>query len=187
MEETKLGIARGTAPEVKQHGEMLAKDHSGFIAAFERIFMKHGIKRTAPSDNAATEQRHQAVIDSLRTRSGANFDREYITEAIIDYRAFIALVSETLLPTVKEACARSSPEGGAAGFQEAPRDDYRGLQKTQYPRRKMIMEDVRVFDRSLSAASNLFDGTAELVSVHNRDGPRRKSNRTASCYVAENP
>ena len=102
MEETKLGIARGTAPEVKQHGEMLAKDHSGFIAAFERIFMKHDIKRTAPSDNAATEQRHQAVIDSLRTRSGANFDREYITEAIIDYRAFIALVSETLLPTVKE-------------------------------------------------------------------------------------
>jgi len=47
VEETKLGIARGTAPEVKQHGEMLAKDHSGFIAAFERIFMKHGIKRTA--------------------------------------------------------------------------------------------------------------------------------------------
>jgi Domain of unknown function (DUF4142) len=187
VEETKLGIARGTAPEVKQHGEMLAKDHSGFIAAFERIFMKHGIKRTAPSDNAATGQRHQAVIDSLRTRSGANFDREYITEAIIDLSGVHCTGERDASSHREGACARSSPEGGAAGFQEAPRDDYRGLQKTQYPRRKMIMEDVRVFDRSLSAASNLFDGTAELVSVHNRDGPRRKSNRTASCYVAENP
>ena len=102
VEEAKLGIARGTAPEVKQHGEMVAKDHSGVIAAFEGILMEHGIKPTAPSDNAATEQHHQAVIDSLRARSGANFDREYITEAIIDHRAFIALVSETLLPTVKE-------------------------------------------------------------------------------------
>src|SRR6476620_4214675 len=97
-----LGIARGTAPEVKQHGEMVAKDHSGVITTFEGILMEHGIKPTAPSDNAATEQRHRAVIDSLKARSGTDFDREFITEAIIDHRAFIALVSETLLPTVKE-------------------------------------------------------------------------------------
>jgi predicted outer membrane protein len=52
VEEAELGIARGTAPEVKQHGEMVAKDHSGVIAAFEGILMEHGIKPTAPSDNA---------------------------------------------------------------------------------------------------------------------------------------
>jgi predicted outer membrane protein len=102
VEEAELGIARGTAPEVKQHGEMVANDHSGVITAFEGILMEHGIKPTAPTDNAATEQRHRAVIDSLKARSGIDFDREYITEAIIDHRAFIALVSETLLPTVKE-------------------------------------------------------------------------------------
>ena len=37
VEEAKLGIARGTAPEVKQHGEMVAKDHGGVIASFEGI------------------------------------------------------------------------------------------------------------------------------------------------------
>jgi len=31
VEETKLGIARGTAPEVKQHGEMLAKVTAGSL------------------------------------------------------------------------------------------------------------------------------------------------------------
>lgn len=101
VEEAELGIARGTAREVKQH-EMVANDHRGVITAFEGILMEHGIKPTAPSDNAATEQRHRAVIDTLKARSSADFDREYITEAIIDHRAFIALVSETLLPSVKE-------------------------------------------------------------------------------------
>jgi putative membrane protein len=107
VEEATLGIARGTAPKVRRHGEMVAKDHSGVIATFERILLEHGIKPTAPSDNAATEQRHQAVIDALKARSGADFDREYITEAIIDHRAFIALVSETLLPAVKEPALAS--------------------------------------------------------------------------------
>lgn len=51
----------------------------------------------------------------------------------------------------------------------------------------MIVVDARVADRSLEAVSNLFDGTAELVGVHNRDESRRKSDRTASCQVAENP
>jgi predicted outer membrane protein len=69
--------------------------------------MERGIEPTAPSDSAATEQRHQAVLDSLKARRGADFDREYITEAMIDHRAFIALVSETLLPAVKEPALAS--------------------------------------------------------------------------------
>jgi predicted outer membrane protein len=107
VEEAKLGIAHGTSPEVKQHGEMVAQDHSGLIAAFRGILMEHGITPTPPSDNAATEQHHQAVIDALKTRSGADFDREYITEAIIDHRAFIALVSETLLPDARNPALAS--------------------------------------------------------------------------------
>jgi hypothetical protein len=142
--------------------------------------MEHGIKPTAPSDNATTEQHHQAVIDSLRARSGANFDREYITEAIIDHRVFIALVSETLLPTVKEPALAAHPKEVLPAFKKHLAMTIEASRKLDIPA-KMIMEEVRVLDRSLCAASNPFDGAAELVSVQNRDGPRRKSDRTASC------
>ena len=107
VEEAKLGIARGTAPEVKQHGEMVAKDHGGVIASFEGILTEQGIEPTAPSGNAPTVQQHQAVIDALKARSGADFDREYLTEAIIDHRAFIALVSEILLPDARNPALAS--------------------------------------------------------------------------------
>ena len=86
---------------------MVAKDHGGVIASFEGILTEQGIEPTAPSGNAPTVQQHQAVIDALKARSGADFDREYLTEAIIDHRAFIALVSETLLPDARNPALAS--------------------------------------------------------------------------------
>jgi predicted outer membrane protein len=37
VDEAKLGIVRGTASAVKQHGEMVAKDHGSVIAALARL------------------------------------------------------------------------------------------------------------------------------------------------------
>lgn len=99
VERARLGIACGTAPEVMQHAEMVAKDHGAVIAAFVGLFAEQRFKLTAPSDDAATVHRHQAIMDDLKRRSGADFDREYLTEAIITHRAFIASVRE-MLPAV---------------------------------------------------------------------------------------
>jgi predicted outer membrane protein len=37
VDEAKLGIVRGTASAVKQHGEMVAKDHGSVIAGLARL------------------------------------------------------------------------------------------------------------------------------------------------------
>jgi len=98
VEEAELGIARGTSSEVKQHGEMVAKDHRGVVVAFQAILTEHNIKPVAPSGDSAAVQHHMAVMSDLQARSGADFDREYLTQAILGHRAFIELVSQTLLP-----------------------------------------------------------------------------------------
>jgi predicted outer membrane protein len=107
VEEGKLGVARGSASEVTQHGQMVAKDHGAVVAAFEKLLTEQGIKPTEPTDNEASVQRHQQVMDSLKERSGTDFDREYLSQAIIGHRAFIALVSETLLPAASNAALAS--------------------------------------------------------------------------------
>ena len=118
VDEAELGIARGTAPEVKQHGEMVANDHRGVIKAFEGILAKDGIEPIAPADFDATVKQHQAAIDTLKHKSGITFDRDYFTSAIINHRAFIDLVRETLLPTVKDQALASHFESVLPAFAE---------------------------------------------------------------------
>jgi predicted outer membrane protein len=100
VEEAELGVARGTAPEVKQHGEMVANDHRGVIKTFEAILAKDGIEPVAPADFDAALKQHQAIMAKLKDKSGVAFDRDYFTYAIINHRAFIDLVRERLLPAV---------------------------------------------------------------------------------------
>lgn len=98
VEETELGIARGTASGVKQHGEMVARDHRGVVVAFQGLLAANNITPVAPPGNSATVEQHQAIIGNLKARTGVDFDREYLTQAIIGHREFISLVSETLPP-----------------------------------------------------------------------------------------
>lgn len=100
VEEAELGVARGTASEVKQHGEMVANDHRGVIKAFEAILAKDGIEPVAPADFDAALKQHQSVMAKLKDKSGVAFDRDYFTYAIINHRAFIDLVRQRLLPAV---------------------------------------------------------------------------------------
>ena len=62
VEEAELGIARGTAPEVKQHGEMVAKDHSGVIAATEGIRSTASNQRPLPTTRRLSNTTRRSFI-----------------------------------------------------------------------------------------------------------------------------
>lgn len=118
VEEAELGIARGTAAEVKEHAEMVTRDHRGVVKAFEDLLAKEGIKPVAPSGFEATAKQHQAEMADLRERSGADFDREYLTRAIVSHRAFIGTVRDTLLPEVKNSTLAAHMKEVLPAFKE---------------------------------------------------------------------
>jgi len=118
VEEAELGAVRGTASGVKQHGEMVAKDHRGVVVAFQGILTQNNIEPVAPADDSATVQHHLAVMKDLRARSGADFDREYLTQAIIGHRAFIELVSQTLLPAARNPSLASHLKAVLPAFKQ---------------------------------------------------------------------
>jgi predicted outer membrane protein len=97
---------------------MVAKDHRGVVVAFQGILTQNDIKPVPPADDSATVEHHLAVMKDLRARSGADFDREYLTQAIIGHRAFIELVSRTLLPAARNPVLASHLKAVLPAFKQ---------------------------------------------------------------------
>lgn len=101
VEKAELGMARGTAPKVREHGVMVAKDHRGVVIMFEKLLKKIGLKPTPHAGSAAALKKHNEVVADLKSRSGSDFDRAYLIHEIANHRAVIKAIRESLLAAVK--------------------------------------------------------------------------------------
>jgi putative membrane protein len=101
VDTAQLGNTMGSAPQVKDHGQMVVKDHSGVINLFEDILTKSGVKALAPADSALRIEEHRKLMSGLKQKTGADFDRAYLVHEIANHRAVIKIVRETFLPTIK--------------------------------------------------------------------------------------
>ena len=101
VETAELARAQGTAPEVKHHGDEVAKDHRGVVKMFEELLLKNGIKPITAADSALRVAEEQKVVSGLKQKSGADFDRAYLAHEVENHRAVIKVVRETFLPATK--------------------------------------------------------------------------------------
>lgn len=101
VEKAELGKTLGNSVDVKQHGDMVAKDHRGVVKSFEELLKMNGVKPVEPSGSAASVAQHQAVMADLKARSGADFDRSYLIHEVGNHRAVIEAIRTTLLPALK--------------------------------------------------------------------------------------
>ena len=61
VETAELGMTLGTSNDVKQHGEMVARDHRGVVKMFEELLHMNHInpsKRQIPLQHRPTPSRH---------------------------------------------------------------------------------------------------------------------------------
>lgn len=107
IETAELGITLGTSDDVKQHGEMVAKDHRGVVKMFEELLHMNHIKPVETSGSAASVAQHQAVMANLRTKKGEDFDKAYLMHEASNHRAVIDAIRNKLLPGVKNPAVAS--------------------------------------------------------------------------------
>jgi putative membrane protein len=81
----KLAQERGSSDRVKEYGKMLVDDHARMNNELKDIASKENI--VLPS-GVSSEQRQN--IDRLAKLSGAQFDREFLTDSAKDHREDIA-------------------------------------------------------------------------------------------------
>jgi putative membrane protein len=103
VETAELARAQGTAPEVKAHGEEVARDHRGVVKMFDELLLKNGIKPVSDAGSAQRVAAQEKVVADLKAKSGADFDRAYVAHEVANHRAVIKAVRETLIPGARNA------------------------------------------------------------------------------------
>jgi putative membrane protein len=101
VETAELGMALGTSEDVKQHGEMVARDHRGVVKMFEELLHMNRITPIETSGSAASIAQQQAVMTNLKAQNRADFDKAYLTHEAGNHRAVIDAIRNTLLPAAK--------------------------------------------------------------------------------------
>lgn len=101
VDTAELGRAQGTSPQVKQHGEAVAKDHGGVVKMFQELLLKTGIKPVADAGSAQRVAAHSKIVSDLKQKSGADFDKAYISYEASNHRAVIKALRETLIPATQ--------------------------------------------------------------------------------------
>lgn len=101
VETAELGLKKGNSEEVKSLADMVFNDHSGVRKGVKELANELNVKLVLPASRTEAENVHQAVIASLKAKSGAEFDQAYLQHEITFHTSAIQAVREVLLPGAK--------------------------------------------------------------------------------------
>jgi putative membrane protein len=102
IETGQLAVERGSSKEVRDFGAMLVRDHTAVRKQGRDLAQKLGVTPTPPADDPSARA-HADAIASLRSRSGADFDRAFLDHEVKFHQDVIDAVSGTLLPAIQNA------------------------------------------------------------------------------------
>jgi putative membrane protein len=111
-----LASKRGHAPEVREFGAMLARDHAQVRQLGRDLAGKLGVTPTPPKDDASARA-HAAAMTHLRTLEGAEFDHAFLRHEVTFHKAVIDAVQTTLLPAIKNGEVKALVVKVAPAFQ----------------------------------------------------------------------
>lgn len=86
VETGRLAVERAGSDEVKRFGKRMVDDHGKVNQELAELLTKKGI--AVPKD---PDPDHRALIADLAKRSGADFDRNYLREQVLDHEAAVTL------------------------------------------------------------------------------------------------
>jgi putative membrane protein len=100
IETGKLAAERGSSPEVRQFGAMLARDHEMVRQQGRDLAKKLGVTPTPPKGDQSVRDQ-AALIGRLKSLHGAEFDRAFLQHEADFHRNVISAIETTLLPAIK--------------------------------------------------------------------------------------
>ena len=100
IETGELAAKRGSTREVREFGQMLARDHKAVRQQGRDLAAKLGVTPTPPKDNSSDKAHAKAMAD-LASKSGAAFDHAFLVHEVAFHKAVIDAVQSTLLPAIQ--------------------------------------------------------------------------------------
>ena len=116
METGKLAAERGSTKAVRNFGAMLVRDHKAVRTQGRDLAKKLGVTPTPPADDASARA-HAEAMQTLRAKSGADFDRAFLDHEVAFHQGVIDAVNSTLLPAIQNAELKALVVKVAPAFQ----------------------------------------------------------------------
>jgi putative membrane protein len=104
----KLASTKATSADVKAFGQMMVTDHTKANDELKALATKKGWKLPAEVDSS-----HKSTADDLKSRAGADFDKEYVEEMVDDHetdvKAFEDKAKNATDPDLKAFAEKTLP------------------------------------------------------------------------------
>jgi putative membrane protein len=104
----KLASTKAASPDVKKFGQMMVTDHSKANDELKALAKKKNW--TLPTD---LDSSSKSTLDSLKNKTGADFDKEYVSEMVDDHekdvKAFQDKAENATDPDLKAFAAKTLP------------------------------------------------------------------------------
>ncbi|HYB99367.1 MAG TPA: DUF4142 domain-containing protein [Candidatus Limnocylindrales bacterium] len=89
VETAKIALEKASDKEVKEFAQHMINDHSQNNKELEEV--AKNMNETLPKD---TDPKHKAMMDQLKAKSGAEFDRAYMQAQVRDHQEMITLFKQ---------------------------------------------------------------------------------------------
>ncbi|HEX7091591.1 MAG TPA: DUF4142 domain-containing protein [Longimicrobiales bacterium] len=98
--EAQLALTRSTNPAVRQFAQRMINDHSDANQRLMQVAARTGMQPDETTNQIQTSA--QRARQSLQVRTGADFDRAYITNQVNMHRWLLETIDEALLPAARD-------------------------------------------------------------------------------------
>ena len=107
---------KATTKEVRDYGEMIARDHKAVRQLGRDLAAKLGVTPTPPKDFAMAKD-HAAAVSQLKAANGKAFDRAFLQHEVAFHKAVIDAINTTLLPSLQNEEVKNLVRKVAPAFQ----------------------------------------------------------------------
>jgi putative membrane protein len=116
IETGQVAAERASSKEVRDFGAMLVRDHKMVRQQGRDLAEQLGVTPTPPADGASAKA-HAAVMSTLRSKRGAEFDRAFLAHEVKFHQDVIDAIQTTLLPSIQNAKVKALVVKVAPAFQ----------------------------------------------------------------------
>jgi putative membrane protein len=111
IEEGQLAIRKGSASSVRDLAQRIVTDHATSNEQIAALVQAAGISPKENDLSRALLQDHQAAMETLDPRTGADFDRAFLQRQTAAHRYVLSLIDNVFIPSAQSSAMKAQLAG----------------------------------------------------------------------------
>lgn len=111
IEEGQLAIRKGSTSSVRNFAQRIVTDHATSNEQISALVQAAAISPKENDLSRALLQDHQAAMETLDTRTGADFDRAFLQRQTAAHRYLLSLLDNVFIPSAQSAAMKAQLAG----------------------------------------------------------------------------